>query len=530
MKQTLSLFVLSVVFFMLQACSTKTNAPVQLQPALTKAGANRTEIQAVIDHYSSNPADSLKLRAALFLISGMPGRGYEKYALADSGLNNVEINLFQYKFKDSIRKMKEHLEKLRGKEIIFENKGFREDIQHISAQQLIENIDCAFSVKEQPWAKHLSFAQFCEYILPYRMGEEPLQNWRKRFYTQTAWITDSCMDKSVLATSAFINDSIKRGYSYKHLGLFYYPGNLNLQQLNDLTGGRCQDLNMIACYWFRAAGLPVASEFTPFWANSNFGGHLWLSILDKDGRFVPITAGYDNPRRDTLPFENKLAKAYRIMYSVQANSLAAATRGKETIPPHLANEHLADITDEYIPATNITIRLQHTDTGSHYAYLGVLNGESWQIVGWGKINASRDSATFLKAGQNVIYIPMVIVNNNYEIAGDPFLLNNKGETEWLIPSGKKTELVFNEVDGSRWLNMDRKYHLIYWNKGKWEDLEGTQTIVGDPQVLKKNKQSHYLHFSNVPEQAVLRMVRDTIFRPNDLGRPVVLKNGKYNVY
>jgi hypothetical protein len=524
-----SVFALIVVII-LQACTENSNKDPKITAALSKAGTNSQSLQQVIDHYSKNPADSLKLKAALFLIADMPGKGYEKYVLADSGLNNVEVNLFKYKFKDSIRMMKGYLEKLRGKEIVYEDKGHMEDIQSISAQQLIENIDYAFSVREMPWAKHLTFQQFCEYILPYRMREEPLQDWRKDFYKGTKWITDACLDKSILNTVAFINDSVKRGYSYKHLGLFYYPGNLNLKQLNDLTGGRCEDLNMIGCYWFRAAGLPVAAEFTPFWGNSNFGGHSWLSVLDKDGKFVPMTVGYDNPRRDTLPFENKLSKAYRIMYARQANSLAATTKGSESIPSHLSDEHIVDITDEYIPTSDITIRLKQVDAVNKHAYLGVLNGENWQVVAWGDVNASRDSASFRKVGQGVIYIPLAIIKDKYEIVGNPFLLNDKGQLEWLEPDAKRGKLTFNEVDGSRWLNMDRKYHLIYWNSNKWEELPATQTVVGDPQVLKEKKQSYYLHFDNVPEHAVLRMIRDSIFRSNDLGRPIVLKDGQYNVY
>lgn len=48
--------------------------PPKVQQALNEAGANREQLVKVLAHYSKNPADSLKLRAAEFLIGNMPGQ------------------------------------------------------------------------------------------------------------------------------------------------------------------------------------------------------------------------------------------------------------------------------------------------------------------------------------------------------------------------------------------------------------------------------------------------------------------------
>lgn len=53
------------------------------------------------------------------------------------------------------------------------------DIHVITADYLIRNIDQAFVVwKKRPWNKDLSFDDFCELILPYRIGDETLEDWR----------------------------------------------------------------------------------------------------------------------------------------------------------------------------------------------------------------------------------------------------------------------------------------------------------------------------------------------------------------
>lgn len=50
------------------------------------------------------------------------------------------------------------------------------DLEHITAGFLIKNIDEAFHAwRTYPWAKHLTFGQFCEYLLPYKISTEPLE-------------------------------------------------------------------------------------------------------------------------------------------------------------------------------------------------------------------------------------------------------------------------------------------------------------------------------------------------------------------
>ncbi|MDR2683639.1 MAG: hypothetical protein LBB64_07210, partial [Dysgonamonadaceae bacterium] len=44
-----------------------------LEEALRFAGENRAELEKVLDHYRADPSDSLKYKAAVFLIENMPG-------------------------------------------------------------------------------------------------------------------------------------------------------------------------------------------------------------------------------------------------------------------------------------------------------------------------------------------------------------------------------------------------------------------------------------------------------------------------
>lgn len=56
------------------------------------------------------------------------------------------------------------------------------DVQTITADYLIHNIDHAFKKWEEcSWNKNLSFEDFCEFLLPYRIGDEPLEEWRNKY-------------------------------------------------------------------------------------------------------------------------------------------------------------------------------------------------------------------------------------------------------------------------------------------------------------------------------------------------------------
>ena len=116
--------------------------------------------------YSKNEGDSLKLRAAEFLILNMPGK-YSQYSEGQwndaatvyyrwENLLNRPSALDEYDLSDPVRK---------------------DDLKYITADFLINNIELAFKVwREMPWGKDIPFDVFCEEILPYRVGH-PINSW-----------------------------------------------------------------------------------------------------------------------------------------------------------------------------------------------------------------------------------------------------------------------------------------------------------------------------------------------------------------
>lgn len=158
-----------------------------LEAALLSAKNNRKELEKVLCHYQKNPADSLKYKAACFLIENMPfytysdGEQLENYKSYYAWLK-VCKNKTPQQISDSVEKvfgpMKEPVKK--------------RDILEIDSAYLCHNIDWAFKVwQEQPWGKNISFDTFCEYLLPYRIDDEPLTYWRETYYEKYNSLLDS---------------------------------------------------------------------------------------------------------------------------------------------------------------------------------------------------------------------------------------------------------------------------------------------------------------------------------------------------
>src|SRR5882724_8366712 len=199
-------FVFISFIFCLTACST--GYPDKIDTALSKAGSNRRELTAVILHYQE-PEDSLKLKAAYFLISNMNGHYSYKGALVD-GYDSV------FHFAASRMNAREtHIDWDSLEKVFCSGKSGAitkaPDLENISSDYLIKNIDEAFKVWELPLAGKMSFHDFCEYILPYRISNEPLVDWRSIASARYAGQFDSA-NKAPETTIGcdIINDDLKK--------------------------------------------------------------------------------------------------------------------------------------------------------------------------------------------------------------------------------------------------------------------------------------------------------------------------------
>lgn len=102
----------------------------------------------------------------------------------------------------------------------FDHIGYRqqldiqEDVKYIKADFLIHQIELAFNQwQTRPWNEGVDFENFKEYLLPYRVENEPLDYWRDSISPlQRTW------KPTRLITIIFVTRSLK---SKTDFALFY---------------------------------------------------------------------------------------------------------------------------------------------------------------------------------------------------------------------------------------------------------------------------------------------------------------------
>jgi hypothetical protein len=256
------LFYISIVLILAAACSRQ---PSRLEQALELAGDNRAELEKVLAHYSAKSADRLKYRAACFLIENMPLH----YSYSGKELDNFAAEVKRY----AARHEYEPDDHNRHLSVSFFNddaptpasSGYSPTVMDshvITSDFLIDNIEWSFKVwQEQPWGADISFDDFCEQILPYRVADEPLQEWRQLYYDYFRPKVDSmCGHTRDLLTAGkaiykIIYDNrrwiFNNSVTSNHLGA---------KTLFHCRLGDCRLMAHYAVYAFRALGIPCGID------------------------------------------------------------------------------------------------------------------------------------------------------------------------------------------------------------------------------------------------------------------------------
>jgi len=492
--------------------------PANVESVLEKAGDHRSELQQVIDHYAQS-GDTLKLAAAYFLISNMEGHSYVQFGLYDSAGAEIAFNNAEYPNYDSLLAAWDIIEK-EHPGLDFKKKELLEDIETIKADFLIKQIDFAFRAwRERAWARGFPFAEFCEYILPYRGSNEPLEEWREYFFDKYAYVETLMLSRSdPLEAARIINKDVMTYFTFDPR-YYYHPTDQGLSEMLAAHLGRCEDMTNIAIYAMRANGLAVTSDYTPYWANSG-NNHAWNAIVTADGRAIPFMGAEANPGEYSL--WNKLAKVYRKMYSQQPKNLVFLPRLQKKMPGWLAGKSYKDVTSAYVKTVDITIPLEKAPPDTvDIAYICVFNDGNWNPIHWGRIKDS--DVAFTDMGTGIAYLPAYYVNeDSLDPAGPPFILNDDGAIAELggpfiskidanlVSTTAKAQQVSTDGIDTVFFELGRAYELFYWDNG-WQTL-GKVTASDKP-----------LKFTDVPSGCLYWLVADGSGKDE---RIFTIKNGK----
>ena len=144
-----------------------------LDSALEQAGSNRGEMEKVLEHFRDDP-DTLKYSAAVFLIENMPYH-YTRYGKGVNSVDSAYLAMAEYP-----KEQREKVFKELTKDVDTSEDSVAIDIRAVNADYLIKVIDEACDMwHEVNWNNEYSSQLFFDYVLPYRLLDEPLSDWKE---------------------------------------------------------------------------------------------------------------------------------------------------------------------------------------------------------------------------------------------------------------------------------------------------------------------------------------------------------------
>lgn len=449
---------------------TCTNQSNKLETALSLAGENRSILKQVLDNYQDDP---LKCQAACFLIANMPYH-YTYDALQIDSMKILKINAAKGgKLNDSI------LSYWSSYDYTTSNKKY--DIEHISSRLIIENIDYAFKAwNSRPWNKKYSFLEFCQFVLPHRISDEPLCCWRRIYYEKYNKVLDSLYHgNDVIEAARVLAKYLKKegfcmqeDFNLPHLGAdFLFKNRI----------GTCREQCDIAVYVMRSVGIPIALDFYKISPSYN-STHYWTAIIDTNRLAVPFN--YTEKEIDrNAEFERKLGKVYRINY----NYFSFNQMKKENVP-YFNQPFVSDVSYEYFPHSSVYVRVNNK-LKSSILYLSISSGEKYKPIAYASNRNNGFLFPFVEP--NLIYFPTTFGGSNLVPAYFPFLLvNNK--TFYFVPNQKRKITV----------NLTRKYPLL---KGR-NFIKSIQNVQVWGYACKNDKDSVLLcKFTQMPRSNYIKV-------------------------
>ena len=403
---------------------------------LDSAGSNRSELEAVLDHYKTKDNNPQKLQAAEFLIENMPAHYsyagneiHEYYDYAARILANKSLSPEQQ--RDSLLFITDLKYRDLPGQIV-------SDAQIIKADYLIKNIDTSYDRWVNcDWASQITFDEYLEWLLPYKAIElQELDAWRDTLLAHFGKGLEHPIKNDVEYNTAIGIADMLRNDAYnglKRYGLYTRAGlpllNAHLQATQ--TYGNIPDYALTAVLVMRSAGVPAVLDETPVGSRGT-AATKWFVIMSDRGE--ELTSEWDFSTMiggSFFPYERG-PKVYRNTYAINPERWEYKQNAMYQYPFELGKK---DVTSKYFLTSDLSIPiekgiLKHVKDKYVYIASAVRNEENpWQIVDFGVIK--HGNATFHDMGREVLYQIQGYDGNKLIPISEPFILHKDRSIEYV---------------------------------------------------------------------------------------------------
>lgn len=435
----------------------------------------REKYSSVLQHYLQNENDSLKYKAALFLIDNMDGHKSPE----GNQIEVFKVKIGEINSQNGIRELNEAWN-LSGKE---GGTMMVPDSAVVTPRLLVSNIDASFdSWESAPWKSEIDFSTFCNYILPYRCSNEHIGgNWRKAMKDKYGYVING--ETYMLKAFAKIKKAV---YDDVVLSNAYCPYEMDVITTHRIGKAECGQRAIVLADVLRALGIPSAIDFTPVWADYSSKSHGWVSVIDKEGvtytvfendtiakTLNPIDASVFIPKyivneEDNCPYDIKQSKTavkvYREEFAI-TNPLIESREG------FLNSPFLHDVSDKYGLTSQLSINV---NTDKKVFLCTYVSASDWMPIAHTKPVCGK--AIFENVGRNSVCTAFTEENGKRMYISSPFIVGDNGIEK--IFTGNKEKMTE--------ININRKYPLCQYIADVWGYMRDGVFLGSNDSCFVKN--------------------------------------------
>lgn len=297
-----------------------------------------------------------------------------------------------------------------------------DDESLLTSEYVANSILNCYKYKNKSWNSHLSDKEFFDYVLPYKIGDEEIEDWRSFFQERYGYVLDSLAVAGNIVTTEKLCELLVTELKKHKAHIFnsnIYSATTRPSTLSIIDCGTCKDYCDFVTLVSRSFGLPVATD-------GLLGWHTWNALITKEKTidfYVDVTPDKSHLKEwlDIVGWHN-MPKVYRETYCQNEQSLAM-THGTEAIPSFFKNPYIVDVTNEYYDGFNYSLSPKNDLAQKQFAYLKVWNN-GFVFVDWAR-RQNEKVFNFSNISDSVVYFPSFYVSSGANILADyPFIISD----------------------------------------------------------------------------------------------------------
>ncbi len=403
------------------------------------------------------------------------------------------------------------------------------DIEAMTDSSLIRRIKIMSELRNEPWCKQLDWSDYCHYVLPYRVGDEELNDWYMYFHDKYLHtIKDSVSNtNSIREVSLYLLRCMKNEVKYgTRLGHFYHYKFLTPMEMERMHTLECKALAHYATLALRSCGVPCTMLETHWRFTEIVHSSVMIPGVKGNERAFR-TSIYDEPiymgeEKDTMATYRTWSYEF-----VPNQELQDLLNDKDVLPSFALPVTRKDITSLFSTTHTISLDIPNSLHNRKHLFLCRFHNWEWYAIREG--NVSNGKVYFKNATIRQLYRLGYMQDGELVTFGRLFTLTGKGKIRPYDSVGDSVtyKIIYHCEPEERRLSRNIIVHSWEWDATS--GLGGWSTNKGEAKLWAFNeKTGEYKEYTNnlshdfspVFHLLEIRKPKWTVFTGDDIPRPI----------